>query len=57
MTVRQMNRWAELRQETDLLKTTDPQRLDTLLNLQLDEDLQLQTGLLLLRLQLLDEPA
>jgi len=57
MTVRQKNRWAEIRQETDLLKNTDPQRLEALLNLQLNEDLQLQTGLLLLRLQLLDEQA
>ncbi len=53
VTVRQMNRWAEIRQETDLLKEVDPKLLDDLLAQQLQEDLQLRTALLLLRLKLL----
>ena len=49
-TIRQTNRWAELRQETELLKEIDAATLETLLAHQLREDLQLQTALLLLRL-------
>ena len=51
VTIRQMNRGAEIRQETDLLKSVDPDRLSRLLAQQLREDLQLQTALLVLRLQ------
>lgn len=54
VTTRQMNRWAELRQETDLLKDTNTgRRLDDLLRRQLQRDYQLRTALLLLRLKLL----
>jgi hypothetical protein len=51
VTTRQMNRWAEIRQETDLLKAIDPKLLEELLDKQLREDLQLQTALLLMRLK------
>ena len=51
VSVRQMNRWAEIRQETDLLKSIEPERLTTLLSEQLAEDLQLQTALMLLRME------
>ena len=51
VTVRQMNREAEVRQETDLLKKVAPERLSVLLGAQLREDLPLQTALLILRLQ------
>ena len=54
VTIRQMNRWAELQQETDLLKTTNSgRRLDDLLRRQIQQDYQLQTALLLIRLKLL----
>jgi carboxyl-terminal processing protease len=52
-TVRQTNRWAEIRQETDLLKDVEADDLKTLLGHQLREDLQLQTAVLLLRLHML----
>ena len=53
-TIRQTNRWAEIRQETDLIrKDADAGHLGTLLGFQLAEDIQLQTALLLLRLELL----
>lgn len=55
VTTRQMNRWAEIRRETDLLKAVDEDVLSTLLAQQLRADLQLQTALLLVRLQLLSE--
>lgn len=51
VTVRQMNRMAEIRQETDLLKAVNPELLGKLLDLQLREDAQLRTALLLLRVQ------
>jgi len=51
LTVRQMNRMAEVRQETDLLKEVNAELLDKLLSLQLREDTQLQTALLLLQLE------
>ncbi|HET6427732.1 MAG TPA: S41 family peptidase [Phycisphaerae bacterium] len=54
MTIRQMNRAAEIRLETGLVKDTDPARLSELLGLQLQEDIQLQTALLVLRLNALD---
>ena len=54
-TVRQMNRWSEIRQETDLLKEIEPELLTKTLNEQLREDLQLNTALLLLRLDLLEK--
>ena len=57
VTVRQMNRWSEIRQETDLLKELDPRTLDSLLRQQLHEDLQLQAAMLVLRLQQLKETA
>lgn len=57
VTTRQMNRWAEIRQETDLLKEVDKDTLSMLLSQQLHEDLQLRTALLLVRLQLLSEAA
>jgi carboxyl-terminal processing protease len=56
VTVRQLNRWAEIRQETDLLKTVDPSRLSSLLKQQLGQDVQLQTAILLLKLQALVLP-
>ena len=58
-TVRQMNRWSEIRQETDLLKKFDAKRLNALLSEQLNEDIQLQTALFIMRLKLLagDQPA
>ncbi|MCD4699689.1 MAG: S41 family peptidase, partial [Phycisphaerae bacterium] len=55
VTVHQMNRWAEIRQETDILKSIDAERLNGLLSKQLQEDIQLQTALLLMRLKLLAE--
>ena len=55
VTNRQMGRWAEIRQETDLLKEVAPAHLDKLLQQQLQEDLQLQSALLALRLQTLTE--
>lgn len=55
VTVRQMNRWAEIRQETDILKSVNADRLNDLLKKQLHEDIQLQTALLLMRLKLLAE--
>ena len=55
VTTRQMNRWAEIRRETDLLKAVDEDVLSTLLAQQLRADLQLQTALLLVRLQLLSQ--
>ncbi len=54
-TVHQVNRWTEIRQETDLLKSIDAERLGDLLSEQLTEDIQLQTALLLMRLKLLAE--
>lgn len=54
-TVHQVNRWTEIRQETDLLKSIDAGRLGDLLSEQLTEDIQLQTALLLMRLKLLAE--
>jgi len=57
VTPRQMNRWAEIRQETDLLKSVDAHKLSALLDEQLRRDLQLQTALLLMRLELLSEQA
>jgi len=53
MTVRQMNRTAEIRLETSLVKETNPARLSELLSMQLQEDIQLRTALLLLRLNVL----
>ena len=50
VTIRQTNRWAEIRQETELLKSIDADRLNMLMGHQLREDLQLQTALLLLRM-------
>ncbi|MCK4625449.1 MAG: hypothetical protein KAV00_09085, partial [Phycisphaerae bacterium] len=55
VTVRQMNRWAEIRQETDIFKSVGADRLNDLLKKQLQEDIQLQTALLLMRLKLLAE--
>ncbi len=55
VTPRQINRWAEIRRETDLLKEVDKDILSELLTQQLREDLQLQTALLAVRLQLLAE--
>ena len=53
-TIRQTNRWAEIRQETDLIrKDAAAGHLGMLLGFQLAEDIQLQTALLLLRLELL----
>jgi len=57
VTVRQMNRWAEIRQETDLFKAVEPKLLDDLLAQRLREDLQLRTALLLLRLKLVAQGA
>jgi hypothetical protein len=53
VTPRQTNRWAEIRKETDLLKTMQEDQLNSLLEQQLQNDLQLQTSLLLLKLELL----
>ncbi len=55
VTIRQTNRWAEIRQETDILKNVDADRLTDLLKKQLSEDVQLQTALLPMRLKLLAE--
>lgn len=53
VTVRQMNRYAEIRQETDLLKDVDVSKQMSLLDQQLQDDLELQTALLLGRLDVL----
>ncbi len=55
VTIRQTNRWVEIRQETDILKSVGADRLAELLKKQLSEDVQLQTALLLMRLKLLAE--
>ncbi len=55
VTIRQTNRWVEIRQETDILKSVGADRLADLLKKQLREDVQLQTALLLMRLKLLAE--
>ena len=57
MTIRQVNRSAQLRQEADLLKSTGEADMAKLLDEQLHEDLQLETALVLLQLQLLDADA
>ncbi len=53
MTIRQMNRAAEIRLETSLVKDMDEKRLGALLTKQLQEDLQLRTALLVLRVNVL----
>ncbi len=53
VTIRQMNRWLEVRRETDLLKSVEPELQASLLGKQLREDIQLQTAVLLIRLKLL----
>ena len=47
----QMNRMAEVQQETSLLKKVEPELLTKLLKQQLREDLQLQTALTVLRIK------
>jgi C-terminal processing protease CtpA/Prc len=53
VSIRQTNRYAEIRQETDLLKEVDPAKQASLLAQQLQDDLELQTALLLARLDVL----
>ena len=55
VTARQTDRWAEIRQETEVLQSVEADELEALLAHQLREDLQLRTALLLLRLRLLDQ--
>lgn len=53
VSVRQTNRYAEIRQETDLLKEVNLAKQASLLSQQLQDDLELQTALLLARLDVL----
>ncbi len=50
MTPGQLQRWLEIRRETDLLKKVDEQRLDRQLSRQFKADIQLNTAVLMLRL-------
>ncbi len=55
ITPRQMRRWLDLRQKTDLLQEVDPQKLSTQLDEQLQADVQLNTAVLLLKLMQLQQ--
>jgi carboxyl-terminal processing protease len=57
MTVRQMSRWGEVRQETDLIKEVDAKLLTGMLDEQLREDIQLREALLLMQLKLIAPPS
>jgi carboxyl-terminal processing protease len=55
MTPKQVKRWLEVRQKTDLLQDVDPAQLRSDLARQYEADLQLETGVLLLKLAQLRE--
>ena len=55
MTPKQIKRWLEVRQKTDLLQDVAPQQLHSDLVRQYDADLQLETAVLLLELEQLRE--
>jgi carboxyl-terminal processing protease len=55
MTPKQLKRWLEVRQKTDLLREVDPAELRGDLARQFDADIQLATAVLLLRLKQLQE--
>ncbi len=56
MTPKQIKRWLEVRQKTDLLQDVDPDQLRSDLARQYEADLQLATAVLLLKLKQLREP-
>ncbi len=55
VTPRQMKRWLDLRQKTDIVQEVDPQKLSGQLDEQLQADIQLNTAVMLLKLMQLQQ--